>query len=143
MVNFLNHTPLGKAIQSYVKTFLAVVLGLFLATGADVTSISGDDVKLWLSAGLAAVLPLIVTALNPNDTRFGENADASIKKEEYQPDPLDMDEIPEDDPDDDDDDGDFVDDEYDGDFVDDEYDGEFDKEDGEFDDEGQSDEAKV
>lgn len=75
MVEFLNDTPLGRAIQSYVKTFAAVVIGLFLADGADVFSVSTDDLRVWLAAGLAAVLPLIVTALNPSDTRFGQNAE--------------------------------------------------------------------
>lgn len=75
MIEFLNDTPIGRAVQSYVKTFVAVVLALFLADGADIFSVSTDDLRVWLAAGLAAVLPLIVTALNPADTRFGQNAE--------------------------------------------------------------------
>jgi hypothetical protein len=69
--NRLNGTGLGRAVQSYVKVFLTVVLGLFLADGANVFEIDASDVKLWLAAGLSSVLPLVLTALNPKDARFG------------------------------------------------------------------------
>ena len=100
MTNFFNNTPLGKAIQSYLKTFFAVITGLFLATGGDVFSVTSDDLKLWLSAGIAAVLPLIITALNPADPRFGSNADEALVKSDYTASPSDVDEeLPEDDDD--------------------------------------------
>jgi len=100
MTNFFNNTPLGKAIQSYLKTFLAVITGLFLATGGDIFAVTSDDLKLWLSAGIAAVLPLIITALNPADPRFGSNADKSLVKSDYTASPSDVDEeLPEDDDD--------------------------------------------
>ena len=70
MKNFLE-TKLGKAIESYVKVFLAVVLGLFLADGADLFAVDATDLKTWLAAGIASVLPLIITALDPTDHRFG------------------------------------------------------------------------
>lgn len=70
MKNFLE-TKLGKAVESYVKVFLAVVLGLFLADGADLFAVDATDLKTWLAAGVASVLPLIITALDPTDNRFG------------------------------------------------------------------------
>jgi len=69
--NWLNGTGLGRAIQSYVKVFASVILGLFLADGANVFSVDASDLKLWLAAGLSSVLPLVLTALNPRDGRFG------------------------------------------------------------------------
>ena len=69
--NWLNGTGLGRAVQSYVKVFASVVLGLFLADGANVFNIDASDLKLWLAAGLSSVLPLVLTALNPRDARFG------------------------------------------------------------------------
>lgn len=63
--------PAALAAKTYAKTFAAVVLGLFLASGADVFSVSVTDLKAWLAAGLAAVLPVIITALDPSDTRYG------------------------------------------------------------------------
>ena len=73
MSKFLE-TKLGKAIESYVKVFLAVVLGLFLADGADLFAVDAADLKTWLAAGVASILPLVITALDPTDTRFGVNS---------------------------------------------------------------------
>jgi hypothetical protein len=64
-------SPLAQAIKSYVKVFLAVVLGLFLADGADVFAVDMSDIRSWVAAGMAAVLPLLITALDPTDSRFG------------------------------------------------------------------------
>ena len=61
-------------LKSYVKVFVAVVLGLFLADGADVFAVDATDLKTWLAAGIASVLPLLVTALDPSDARFGRNS---------------------------------------------------------------------
>lgn len=63
------------AIKSYVKVFAAVVLGLFLADGADLFSVDAQDLRTWLAAGLASVLPLIITALDPTDHRFGRDSE--------------------------------------------------------------------
>lgn len=75
MNNFLE-TKLGKAILSYVKVFLAVVLGLFLADGADLFAVDAADLRTWLAAGVASILPLVITALDPTDHRFGVNSNA-------------------------------------------------------------------
>lgn len=71
MWNWLNNTDTGRAVRSYVVSFVTVILGLFIADGADIFAVSSTDLKAWLAAGLAAVLPVIVTALNPNDPRYG------------------------------------------------------------------------
>ena len=67
-------TEIKEIIKSYVKVFLTVVLGMFLADGADVFAVDATDLRTWLAAGAAAVLPLIITALDPNDTRWGKNS---------------------------------------------------------------------
>lgn len=64
-----------EAVKSYAKVFAAVVLGLFLADGADVFAVDAGDLRTWLAAGLAAVLPMIITVLDPKDHRFGRNAE--------------------------------------------------------------------
>ena len=64
-----------EALKSYAKVFAAVVLGLFLADGADVFAVDAGDLRTWLAAGLAAVLPMIITVLDPKDHRFGRNAE--------------------------------------------------------------------
>lgn len=87
MWTWLNESPAGQAVFSYVKVFLAVVLGLFLADGADVTQVDASDLKTWLAAGIAAVLPVIISALNPNDSRYGvgvvEDFEEPFVEEEY------------------------------------------------------------
>jgi hypothetical protein len=61
-------------VFSWIKVFVSVVLGLFLADGADVFSVDASDLRLWLSAGFVAVIPLVVNYINPNDTRYGIGA---------------------------------------------------------------------
>lgn len=61
-------------VKSYIKVFLATVLGLFLADGADVFAVDATDLKTWLAAGIAAILPLVITAIDPSDTRWGKNS---------------------------------------------------------------------
>lgn len=67
------HTWL-EAGKSYLKVFAATVLALFLADGADVFSVDVTELKTWLALGVASVLPLVITAIDPKDTRFGKNA---------------------------------------------------------------------
>lgn len=69
-------STLGKAVVSYVKVFAAVILGLFLADGADLFAVDAADLRTWLAAGIASVLPLVITAIDPTDHRFGRNSDA-------------------------------------------------------------------
>ena len=68
-------SPWAVALKSYIKVFLAVVLGLFLADGADVFAVDMTEIRSWIAAGLASVLPLIITALDPTDNRFGRKAE--------------------------------------------------------------------
>jgi len=63
-----------EIVKSYVKVFISVVLGLFLADGADVFSVDITELRTWLAAGLASVLPLIITALDPSDNRWGKGS---------------------------------------------------------------------
>lgn len=65
----------SAAIKSYVKVFVAVVLGMFLADGADLFSVDAQDLRTWLAAGFASVLPLLITALDPSDNRFGKGSE--------------------------------------------------------------------
>jgi hypothetical protein len=60
-------------VKSYLKVFLATILSLFLADGADLFAVDITDLRIWLAAGLSATLPLIITALDPKDNRFGIN----------------------------------------------------------------------
>lgn len=68
-------TKYVELVKSYLKVFVSVVLGMFLADGADVFAVDATDLKTWLAAGLAAVVPLVITALDPGDHRWGKNAE--------------------------------------------------------------------
>jgi hypothetical protein len=68
-------TKYVNLIKSYVKVFISVVLGMFLADGADVFAVDMTDIRSWLAAGLASVIPLVLTALDPSDHRWGKNAE--------------------------------------------------------------------
>lgn len=58
-------------LKSWAKVFAATVLGLFLADGGDVFAVDWVDLRTWLAAGVASVLPLVITWLDPTDTRWG------------------------------------------------------------------------
>lgn len=61
-------TTKQKAIAaSYARSFLASALAA--------TTIGGWDLKAMLVAGLSAVVPVAIRALNPNDAAFGKVAD--------------------------------------------------------------------
>lgn len=60
-----------QMVFSYLRVFAATVLALFLADGADVFAVDASDLRLWLAAGIAAVLPVAIRALNPNDGAYG------------------------------------------------------------------------
>lgn len=66
---------LSAALKSYAKVFIAVVLGMFLADGADLFAVDMQDLRTWLAAGFASVLPLVITALDPSDPRFGKGSE--------------------------------------------------------------------
>lgn len=64
----------NKMAKSFVKVFASTVLALFLADGGDVVGVGWGDLRTYLAAGIASVLPLIITALDPSDDRFGKVA---------------------------------------------------------------------
>lgn len=56
---------------SWFKVFLATILGLFLADGADAWAVDSGDLRTWIAAGFAATIPLIINFVNPADHRYG------------------------------------------------------------------------
>ena len=59
-------------VKSWGKVFMSTVLALFLVDGADVFGVNWSDLRMYLAAGVAAVLPLAITYLDPTDTRWGK-----------------------------------------------------------------------
>lgn len=60
-----------NAVKSWAKVFAATILGLFLADGGDVFGVGADELRTWFAAGVASILPLVITWLDPTDGRFG------------------------------------------------------------------------
>lgn len=65
---------ISPVLKSYLRSFVAVVLGLFLADGADLFSVTASDLRTWLAAGIAAIIPPALRWLDPNDGAFGRGA---------------------------------------------------------------------
>lgn len=74
MWTWLNETDNGRMVKSWVVVFIATLLTLFLADGADIFAVDMSDAKAWVAAGVAAVVPLILNWLNPKDDRYGRKS---------------------------------------------------------------------
>ena len=61
-------------IASWLRTFAAFILAMFIADGANIFAVNADDLKLWLAGAFAATLPAAVRWLNPADYAFGHGA---------------------------------------------------------------------
>ena len=58
-------------LASWSRSFAAACLAQFLALGSSAFDLDGDALKSVLAAGIAAILPVVVRWLNPNDVAFG------------------------------------------------------------------------
>jgi hypothetical protein len=63
------------ALRDALITGAIVVLSAFLAAGADLFAVTWDDARLYLAAGLAAVIRTALTALDPKQTAYGRGAE--------------------------------------------------------------------
>jgi hypothetical protein len=61
-------------IASWLRSFIAIVVAMFIADGADLFAVELSDLRAWVAAGLAATLPVIVRWLNPADVEYGRGA---------------------------------------------------------------------
>jgi hypothetical protein len=58
-------------LASWGRSFAAACLAQFLALGGSAFDLDGDALKSVVAAGLAAILPVVIRWLNPNDVAFG------------------------------------------------------------------------
>jgi hypothetical protein len=64
--------PWTAGIQTVIKTFLAAIIGLLIANGADILGFSTwSSWRPYVAAGIAAVLAWAYSYLNPADARYG------------------------------------------------------------------------
>ena len=62
-------------IASWGRSFAAACVAQFLALGGTAFDLNGDAIKSVFSAGIAAILPVVLRWLNPNDVAFGYKGD--------------------------------------------------------------------
>jgi len=58
-------------LASWARSFLAACLAQFIALGGAAFDLGADGWKSVISAGVAAVVPVVIRWLNPNDASFG------------------------------------------------------------------------
>jgi hypothetical protein len=58
-------------LASWFKVFVSAVLGAWLADLAGVASVEFSNWEAWVTAGIIAVLPVVINWLNGSDTRYG------------------------------------------------------------------------
>jgi len=61
-------------LASWARSFMAAAVSAFVATGGDVFSLDLEGVKAILTAGVVAILPVLLRYLNPSDAAFGTGA---------------------------------------------------------------------
>jgi len=61
-------------IASWLRTFVAIVIAMFIADGADIFAVDATDLRGFLAAAFAATLPAVVRWLNPSDPEFGRGS---------------------------------------------------------------------
>lgn len=62
---------LKATVASWGRSFLAACLAQFLVLGGGAFDVTKDGWKSVLAAGVAAVAPVIIRWLNPDDKSFG------------------------------------------------------------------------
>lgn len=75
MSNFLN-----TAVGGWLKVFLATILSLVLVNMSNGQDIFSMDWKQIVSGAVAALIPVLINWLNPNDPRYGVNKTTEIVK---------------------------------------------------------------
>lgn len=66
---------LKAVLASWGRSFLAAVIAQLIVLGDSVLDLNRDGVRALVAAGLAAVLPVILRWLNPNDVAFGNKGE--------------------------------------------------------------------
>lgn len=61
-------------VASWLRTFVAIILAMFIADGADIFAVDATDLRAFLAAAFAATLPAVVRWLNPMDAEFGRGS---------------------------------------------------------------------
>lgn len=63
-------TALGSALRVFVGLFLGSLVA-YLGGGGKLEALNLETIWTWVGAALAVALPVLIAAINPQDTRFG------------------------------------------------------------------------
>ena len=59
-------------IKSYGRHFLGAALAAFAVAGGDIFALNVEGIKAIITAGVVAVLPVLLRALDTSDSAFGK-----------------------------------------------------------------------
>lgn len=60
------------AAKSYVRHFIGACLAAFAVAGGDIFTLNAEGLKAIFTAGVVAVLPVLLRALDTSDSAFGK-----------------------------------------------------------------------
>jgi hypothetical protein len=66
----MNETTFA-ALKSYARHFLGACLAAFAVAGGDIFTLNAEGLKAIFTAGVVAVLPVLLRALDSSDSAFG------------------------------------------------------------------------
>ncbi len=66
-----------KVLESALNAFVIALITQFTASGADVSTLTGDALGTILNSALSAAAWVVIRAVNPKDTKFGFGAVAA------------------------------------------------------------------
>jgi hypothetical protein len=78
MESVLNKKVLGSALNA----FIIALVTQFVATGADLTGLTGDALGTILNSAVSAAVWVIIRAVNPKDKKFGFGAEPTDERRE-------------------------------------------------------------
>ncbi len=73
-------------VASWLRVFVAVIIAMFIADGADIFAVDVNDLRAWLAAAFASALPLVLRFVNPDDTQFGYGSAADDRFDVFEDD---------------------------------------------------------
>jgi len=59
------------AVKSYIRHFIGACLAAFAVAGGDIFALNTEGLKAIFTAGVVAVLPVVLRALDTSDSAFG------------------------------------------------------------------------
>jgi hypothetical protein len=69
------NNEIKAVLASWGRSFLAAVIAQLIVLGDSVLDLNRDGIRSLAAAGLAAVLPVILRWLNPDDVAFGRKGE--------------------------------------------------------------------